>query len=76
MPKTLPGFLMVAGLLMFVGSLFIGKLKYKGIELPALPKGARITIRILGIIFMIASALLYAFISPKEIPVLAPPAPP
>ena len=70
MPKTLQGFLMLAGVVLFVGSLFVGSVKYKDTELPASGKRARLAIRISGILFMVASALLYAFC---ETTVFAPP---
>lgn len=59
MPETLPGFLIVAGTILFVGSLFRGSLEFKSIKLPKLEDRARMVMMALGITFMITSVVLY-----------------
>jgi hypothetical protein len=60
MPDTLPGFLMLAGLLLFVVSLYTKPIEVKETKLPTLNYKARRTVRYLGIAFMLSSAGLYA----------------
>jgi hypothetical protein len=61
MPSTLPGFLLLAGILMFLLSLFRGSVKIKDTALPALSKRNRWIVRMLGLAFMLASFMLYGF---------------
>lgn len=74
MTDTLPGFLLVAGLILFVSSLFAGGVRYKDIHLPALSTGSRWLIRVLGIVLFFGGSYLYwsGNILPLEPP---PPAP-
>ena len=69
MPSTMPGFLLLSGLLMFLASLFGGKLKFKDIELPKLSKRNRLIIGTLGVVFMVVSFVLYSL---GVTPVMAP----
>ncbi len=61
MPVTLPGFLIAAGLTLFVGSLFRGPVDVLGVKLPALSDQARMTLRVLGIVLIVVSAVLFYF---------------
>lgn len=61
MPSTLPGFLVFAGLLMFLASLFTGPLKFRGVEIESLRSEARKTLKILGIAFMLSGFIMYGF---------------
>ncbi len=77
MPTTLPGFLLFAGLLMFLISLLDGPLTYKDMKLPSLNHRARLWVRVLGIAFMVISAGLYCLVMLGELESvkLAPPPP-
>jgi len=59
MPDTLPGFLLLSGLLMFLFSLFKGSIKYKDINIPSASTTTRLLIGGLGIIFMCLSGAIY-----------------
>ena len=59
MPDTLPGFLLLSGLLMFLFSLFKGSIKYKDINIPSASTTTRVIIGALGIIFMCLSGAIY-----------------
>ncbi len=59
MPSTMPGFLLLSGLLMFLISLFGGGIKFKDLELPTLSKRNRKILCTLGVIFMGVSFLIY-----------------
>ncbi len=61
MPETLPGFLMVAGLTSFVVGLFRGPVEFGPVKLPDQSDRSRMTLRVLGIVSMGASAVLYFF---------------
>jgi hypothetical protein len=59
MPKTLAGFLLVAGTAMFVLSLLKGNFKVKEVELP-LPQGrGRFAFGGLGVVFLVLAAIFY-----------------
>lgn len=62
MPSTMPGFLLLSGLLMFLASLFNKPIKYKEVELPVLSARNRGIVRWLGAAFMVVSFLLYGFV--------------
>jgi hypothetical protein len=59
MPSTMPGFLLLSGLLMFLVSLFGGGIKFKGVEIPTLSKRNRKILCTLGVVFMVVSFLIY-----------------
>ena len=59
MPSTMPGFLLLSGLLMFLASLFGGRIKFKDIELSALSTRNRIIVGTLGAAFMVTSFVFY-----------------
>jgi hypothetical protein len=59
MPSTLPGFLLAAGLAMFLFSLFKDPIEVKGIRLPTPGKAGQIVIGILGVLFMCLGGYLY-----------------
>ena len=59
MPTTVPGFLLVSGLLMLLLGLFGGGIKFKDVAVPAMSKRSRLIVAVLGIAFMVASFLLY-----------------
>jgi len=69
MIETLPGFLLVAGLILFVFSLFTGPFSYKHISIPALSKIKRIVLSILGCLLFAFGGYLYAI---EKIQPLAP----
>ena len=58
MPSTLAGFLLLAGLLMFLFSL-LGGIKYKDTGIESSSKAVRIIIGVMGVCFMLGSAMLY-----------------
>ena len=64
MPDTLPGFLIVAGLVLFVFSLFEGAFTIKGANLPSLNKKGRYTLMLLGPILMIIGGYVYITAGP------------
>jgi len=59
LPKTMPGFLLLAGVIMFVFSLFSGKIKAKDLELPALSKPSRWALGCVGAVFILLSFWFY-----------------
>lgn len=59
MPETMPGFLLIAGTVLFVLSFFKGPLKIMQIEIPGLSRSGQITLRVLGIIFLIIAGYYY-----------------
>ncbi|WP_148043088.1 hypothetical protein [Methylocystis hirsuta] len=59
MPKTLPGFLLMAGTLMIIFSLFKGNIELKGFKIQNMDAFGRNTLRIMGIIFIGISAYIY-----------------
>ena len=59
MPTTLPGFLLVAGTLMFVLSLFDKPIEVKEFKLPTMNSRSRMALRVIGCIFLILSAYIY-----------------
>jgi len=61
MPTTVAGFLLLAGLMLFILSLLYGAVEYKDIKLPSLKPGGRLTVRVLGICFMLGSVVLYIY---------------
>ena len=61
MPSTLPGFLAVAGTLMFVASLFTGPLKFWIFEIERISLKARKILKILGIAFMLSGFSMYGY---------------
>jgi hypothetical protein len=70
MPKTLPGFLLLAGTLLLLLGLFSKPLKVKEITIPNLGKSGRIIVAILGVAFLGISAFLYYEWSLGVIPML------
>lgn len=59
MPNTLPGFLIAAGLVLFVFSLFDGAITIKGASLPSLNRKGRITLMVFGPILMLIGGGIY-----------------
>lgn len=59
MPKTLPGFLLMAGTLMVVFSLLKGNIELKEFKIPSMDAFGRNILRIIGIIFLCISAYIY-----------------
>ena len=58
MPSTLPGFLLLAGLLMFLFALLAGSIKIRDASI-APNMGIRSIIGTLGVVFMLGSVYLY-----------------
>lgn len=58
LPKTLPGFLLFAGLLMFLFALLVGSVKFKNVAIDT-KMGMRVFIGALGVAFMLGSGYLY-----------------
>ncbi len=59
MPTTLPGFLLVAGTLMVVLSLFDRPVEIKEFKLPTSNSSSRMALRVIGCMFLILSAYIY-----------------
>jgi hypothetical protein len=59
MPKTLPGFLLLAGLVLVVVSCVRGRIEVAKVKVEPLDGQARWIFRLLGIIMMLLSAWLY-----------------
>lgn len=59
MPKTLPGFLLMAGTLMLIFSLLKGNIEFKGFKIQSIDVYGRNILRIMGIIFICISAYIY-----------------
>jgi hypothetical protein len=59
MPTTAPGFLLVAGTVMIVMGLIGSGIEVKELKLPSLSRFSRISIAVLGLIFLATSAILY-----------------
>ena len=57
---TLQGFFVVAGLVLFVFSLFSGPIEGKVTKLPGLDATGRMVLRVLGTILFVAGLVLYA----------------
>lgn len=72
MPKTLPGFLMLAGLALFVLSYLRDGVRTKWVTL-RLDSKRRRTFRILGVVLILASAAIYLLIPAAKIPQLESP---
>ncbi|MEW8440376.1 MAG: hypothetical protein AB2689_19685 [Candidatus Thiodiazotropha taylori] len=61
MPETFPGFLVIAGLILFVFSLFSDPIRFMENEIPVLERSKRITLAVIGILLFAAGSTLYAF---------------
>jgi len=67
LPKTMPGFLLLAGVIMFVFSLFSGKIRAKDLELPALSKLSRWALGCVGAVFILLSFWFYLHSGTKNL---------
>jgi len=70
LPKTLPGFLLLAGLLMFLFALLVGSVKFKNLAIDV-KMGMRVFIGAFGLAFMMGSGFLY-YVNDSRDMVMAP----
>lgn len=72
MPKTMPGFLLLAGVIMFVLSLIGGRIKAKDVSIPFIGNRSRWVLGSVGMLFIVYSLYIYAthtFLQPLARPV-------
>ena len=63
MPSTLPGFLVLVGTVLFIGSLFKGSLSVGSISLPELTDKNRQIVRYTGMLFFVAGISLFVYLA-------------